>query len=81
MFSVITFDIGGMPMFCLGRGTGSGASYNSFFDQVPVIVVFTAIVPVAISAHRTCVQCQRHTNLANILAERCVDKVSHQTDQ
>ena len=62
-----------MPMFCLGCGTGSGALYNSFLDQVPIIVVFAAIVPVAISAHRMCdIQMSVNTNaIGNMFAKQC----------
>ena len=73
MFSVVTFDISWMPMFCLGCGTGSGASYNSFLDQVPIVVVFTAVVPVAISAHRMYdIKMSVNTNAIGIMfAKRC----------
>ena len=73
MFSVVTFNVGGMPMFCLGHGTGGGVSYNSFLAQVPVVVVFTAVVPVAISAHKTCnIQMSVKTNTIGIIfAKQC----------
>ena len=67
MFSIVTFDVVGMPKFCLGRGTGGGASYNSLLAQVPIIVVFTIVVPVAISAHRMCdIQMSIKTNAIGI---------------
>ena len=68
MFSVITFDVIRMPKFCLGRGTGGGVLYNVFLAQVPVIVVFGVVVPVAISAHRTSdIQMSVKTNAIGIM--------------
>ena len=68
MFSVVTFNVIGMPKFCLGCGTGSGALYNAFLAQVPVVVVFGVVVPVAISAHRTCdIQMSIKTNAVGIM--------------
>ena len=68
MFSVVTFNVVRMPKFCLGRRTGSGALYNSFLAQVPVVVVFGIVVPVAISAHRTCdIQMSVKTNAFGIM--------------
>ena len=68
MFSVVTFDVIGMPKFCLGHGTGGGASYNVFLAQVPVVVVLGAVVPVAISAHRMCdIQMSVKTNALDIM--------------
>ena len=55
-------------MFCLGCGTGGGALYNSFLAQVPIVVVFAAVVPVAISAHRACdIQMSVKTNAVGIM--------------
>ena len=73
MFSVITFNVVGMPKFCLRCRTGSGVSYNSFLAQVPIVVVFGIVVPVAISAHRTCdIQMSVKTNVFGIMfAMRC----------
>ena len=68
MFSVVTFNVVGMPKFCLGCGTGGGASYNAFLAQVPIVVVFGIVVPVAISAHRTCdIQMSVKTNAVGIM--------------
>ena len=68
MFSVVTFDVVGMPKFCLGCGTGGGASYKVFLAQVLVIVVFGVVVPAAISAHRTCdIQMSVKTNAIGIM--------------
>ena len=55
MFYVITFDVIRMPKFCLGRRTGSGALITRFLAQVPVVVVFSFVVPVAI-----CTQNMQH---------------------
>ena len=68
MFSVVTFDVVGMPKFCLRCGTGGGVSYNMFLAQVPVVVVFSIVVPVDISAHRMCdIQMSVKTNAIGIM--------------
>ena len=74
MFSIVTFNVVRMPKFCLGRGTGSSVSYNSFLAQVPVVVVFGIVVPVAISAHRTYdIQMSVKTNAFGIMfVMRCL---------
>ena len=73
MFSVVTFNVIGMPKFCLRCRTGGGALYNAFSAQVPIVVVFGVVVPAAISAHRTCdIQMSIKTNAVGIMfAKQC----------